>query len=252
MALDYKPIRKTKTSDLIVEEIWQLILKGELKPGDKLPPERELVSKFEVSKVTLREALQTLEAYGHITRKRGARGGSIVLDIAPTNGLRLILDYLKLKEYRLEDLICARLAFEPVIAEQAAQGITREGARQLRAVLEGYESDFQARGTSRYGWEFYLLLARLTKNPIYMVIEELLIRLLMDMEFSLSIGDLRSKDEQLSYDKQTLRDHKRIAAAIIAKNPAAARQEMIEHKKRWGRLIRKIHSQRRERAKGGP
>ena len=38
----YKPIKQTKTSDLIVREIWNLILKGDLKPGDKLPPEREL------------------------------------------------------------------------------------------------------------------------------------------------------------------------------------------------------------------
>jgi GntR family transcriptional repressor for pyruvate dehydrogenase complex len=58
----YSPIRKAKASDLIVEEIWAAILNGELKPGEKLPPERELVEQFAVSKVTLREALQSLEA----------------------------------------------------------------------------------------------------------------------------------------------------------------------------------------------
>ena len=65
----YKPIKQKKTSDLIVREIWRLILKGDLKPGDKLPPERELGKRFEVSMVTLREALEfnrreALEAAG--------------------------------------------------------------------------------------------------------------------------------------------------------------------------------------------
>src|SRR5690242_7962008 len=75
----FRPIKKQKASDLIVEEIWKLILSGKLKPGDRLPPEHTLVERFQVSKVTLREALQTLETYGHITRRRGPGGGSVVL-----------------------------------------------------------------------------------------------------------------------------------------------------------------------------
>lgn len=249
MALDYRPIKKTKTSDLIVEEIWQLILAGDLKPGDKLPPERELVSKFGVSKVTLREALQTLEAYGHITRKRGAHGGTIVLDIAPANRLRPILDYLKLAGCTLEDLISARLTFEPVIAGLAAKRITPEGIRELREMLEQHENDFRIRGTSHYGWEFYLLLARQTGNPIFQIIEELLIRLLIDTEFALAIGDLNSKDKQRLYDKQSLADHKKAAAAVIGRNPVAARKAMIEHKQKWARLIREIDREKNKKRK---
>src|SRR6056297_1288436 len=109
----YKPIKVQRASDLVVKEIWKLILGGELKPGDKLPSERELVKKFEVSKVTIREALYKLQTYGHITKKRGQNGGSIVLDIVPEQGINVLLDYLNLKKYTIEQLVESRSAIEP-------------------------------------------------------------------------------------------------------------------------------------------
>ena len=115
---EFRPIRRQKASDLIVEEIWKMILEGKLKPGDRLPPEHTLVERFQVSKVTLREALQTLETYGHITRKPGRGGGTIVLDIAPTRGIGLLANYMNLSGLSVEALMQARLLIEPLIAER--------------------------------------------------------------------------------------------------------------------------------------
>lgn len=246
----YRPILKSKTSDLIVQEIWRLILAGELKPGDKLPPERELVDKFQVSKVTLREALRTLEAYGHITRKRGARGGSTILDIAPTQGLNLLTDFLKLKKYSMDQLIEARLLFEPLIAELAAQRVTAKGVHQLQELIKEHERDFDVRGTSKAGWELEPLLARMTGNAVLGVIAELLMRLELDIEFSISINDLESTQEQAQYNKESLEAHKRIIAAVAARNPARARAEMIAHRKEWARLIGKLYKSYHSQTKG--
>jgi GntR family transcriptional repressor for pyruvate dehydrogenase complex len=222
----FKPIKKQKASDLIVEEIWKMILEGKLKPGDRLPPEFKLVERFQVSKVTLREALQTLETYGHITRKRGPGGGSVVLDIAPTMGISLLANYMSLSSFTIQNLMEARQNIEPMIAEIAATRITEDGERRLLELLRNHEQDFQTHGGSRRGWEFYILLAELTDNRLLKVMEELLIRLFMDAEFSLSIGDIGMTDEEIAYNAEVLPTNRRIAEAVIARDPARARQEM--------------------------
>jgi GntR family transcriptional regulator, transcriptional repressor for pyruvate dehydrogenase complex len=225
---EFKPIKKQKASDLIVEEIWKMILEGKLKPGDRLPPEFKLVERFQVSKVTLREALQTLENYGHITRKRGPGGGSIVLDIAPTMGISMLANYMSLSNLTIDPLMEARLLIEPAIAEAAAQRITSAGIERLTRLLEEHERDFQTHGGSKRGWEFYILLAEISENRLLKVIEELLIRLFMDAEFSLSIGDIGMTPEEISYNAQVLPSNRRIARAVMARNPTLARQEMEE------------------------
>jgi GntR family transcriptional repressor for pyruvate dehydrogenase complex len=225
---DFKPIRRQKASDLIVEEIWKMILEGKLKPGDRLPPEHTLVERFQVSKVTLREALQTLETYGHITRKQGRGGGTVVLDIAPTRGIGLVANYLSLSSLSLEKLMEVRLLLEPTIAEEAARHITPEAAARIEKLLEEHEVDFRTHGGSKRGWEFYILLAEVTGNLLLKVIEELLIRLFMDAEFALSIGDIGMSAEEIAYNAAVLPANRKVAAAVIGGDPVEARREMTE------------------------
>jgi GntR family transcriptional regulator, transcriptional repressor for pyruvate dehydrogenase complex len=222
----FKPIKKKKASDLIVEEIWKMILEGKLKPGDRLPPEFKLVERFQVSKVTLREALQTLETYGHITRKRGPGGGSVVLDIAPTMGISLLANYMSLSSLSIENIMEARLLFEPMIAETAALKIDMNGEARVTHLLVEHEKDFTTHGGSKRGWEFYILLAELTKNRLLKVVEELLIRLFMDAEFSLSIGDIGMTSEEIAYNAAVLPANKRVAEAVVSRDPVRARDEM--------------------------
>ena len=214
-----------KDPDMIVQEIWKMILDGKLKPGDRLPPEFNLVRRFQVSREVLGEALQSLEKYGHITRKRGPGGGNVVLDVAPTMGISVLANYLSLTRLSLADLMEARQLIEPVIAETAARNVTPEGAEKIIALLEAHEEDFLTHGGSRRGWEFYILLAELTGNRLLKVLEELLMRLFMDAEFSLSIGDVGMTPEEIAYNAEVLPANRRIAAAVMAGDAAAARQE---------------------------
>jgi GntR family transcriptional repressor for pyruvate dehydrogenase complex len=225
---DFTTVRKTKASDLIVEEIWKMILEGKLKPGDRLPPEFKLVERFQVTKATLREALQTLETYGHITRKRGPGGGCVVLNIAPTMGISLLANYLSLTNLSLEHLMETRLLIEPLIAETAAARMSPEGEQRLERLLAEHEEDFRIHKGSRRGWEFYILLAELTGNQLLKVIEELLIRLFMDAEFSLSIGDVGMTQAEVTYNAQVLPANRRVADAVMSRDPARARREMTE------------------------
>ena len=72
----YSKIRQPKLSDVIEQQLEFLILEGTLRPGEKLPPERELAKQFDVSRPSLREAIQRLEAKGLLFRRQG--GGTFV------------------------------------------------------------------------------------------------------------------------------------------------------------------------------
>ena len=72
----YSKINQPKISDVIMAQLEQMILEGSLQPGQKLPPERELAIQFEVSRPSLREAIQKLEAKGLLMRRQG--GGTYV------------------------------------------------------------------------------------------------------------------------------------------------------------------------------
>ena len=73
-----KPVKQAKLSDVILAQLETMILEGSLKPGQKLPAERELAKQFDVSRPSLREAIQKLEAKNLVTRRQG--GGTYVSD----------------------------------------------------------------------------------------------------------------------------------------------------------------------------
>lgn len=236
----YDPIRRQKTPDLITAEIWNRILKGQLKPGDRLPPEKELMDQFQVSKATLREALQTLEAYGHISRKRGPQGGSVILDIVPDPGITMLVNYLKLQKYSLDSIIEFRNNLDPLIAAAAAVHITDQDIEELREHLKQHEVDFDRKKTSRRGWEFYILMAKFTKNIFYLIVEELMVRIVMEYEFSIGISDLDGSGDQLAYNTNTIEKQRRVAEAIMARKPETAAEEMKLLRTEWARLIREL------------
>jgi DNA-binding FadR family transcriptional regulator len=74
----FSPVSNARVSQVIVDQIKALIRDGSLKPGDRLPSERDLCQRFEVSRVTMREALRVLEASGLVTIRVGAHGGAFL------------------------------------------------------------------------------------------------------------------------------------------------------------------------------
>src|SRR4051812_32786766 len=74
----HKPFRAPRAGELVARHIRHRILRGQLKEGERLPPEAELTKAFQVSRPTLREAISVLESEGLVVMKRGAKGGIIV------------------------------------------------------------------------------------------------------------------------------------------------------------------------------
>ncbi|HIF9422783.1 TPA: pyruvate dehydrogenase complex transcriptional repressor PdhR [Photobacterium damselae] len=128
--MTYKRIRQPKLSDAIEQEIEQLILDGILSPGQQLPPERELAKQFEVSRPSVREAIQRLEAKHLLTRRQG--GGTFVSEKLWQSFSEPLLDLLASHPEAQLDLLESRHALEGLAAYYAALRGNEEDFNRIR------------------------------------------------------------------------------------------------------------------------
>ncbi|MGG5752313.1 FadR/GntR family transcriptional regulator [Zafaria sp. Z1313] len=148
---------------VIVEQIKQLIRDGELKPGDRLPNERELCQQLGVSRVTVREALRVLEATGLIRVNLGARGGSFLTSPSPEIVGDNLAHLLTLSPITASAATEARQVFELGILPLVIERATPEDI----AALRGLVADARADGAHSMDMSaaFHVRLAACTHNP---------------------------------------------------------------------------------------
>jgi GntR family transcriptional repressor for pyruvate dehydrogenase complex len=120
----YQRIRQPKLADVIEQELERLIVEGTLAPGQQLPPERELARQFDVSRPSVREAIQRLEAKRLLTRRHG--GGTFVAENIWTSFSDPLLNLLSTHSETQLDLLEARHAMEGISAYFAALRGTEE------------------------------------------------------------------------------------------------------------------------------
>ncbi|NAW87772.1 pyruvate dehydrogenase complex transcriptional repressor PdhR, partial [Photobacterium halotolerans] len=124
-------IRQAKLSDVIEQELERLILEGIWSPGDQLPPERELARQFDVSRPSVREAIQRLEAKHLLTRRQG--GGTFVSDQLWQSFSDPLLDLLAAHPETQLDLLESRHALEGLAAYYAALRGNEDDFDRIRA-----------------------------------------------------------------------------------------------------------------------
>lgn len=128
--MTYKRIRQPKLSDAIEQEIEHLILEGTLSPGQQLPPERELARQFDVSRPSVREAIQRLEAKKLLTRRQG--GGTFVTEKLWQSFSEPLLELLGAHPEAQLDLLESRHALEGLAAYYAALRGNEEDFNRIR------------------------------------------------------------------------------------------------------------------------
>jgi GntR family transcriptional repressor for pyruvate dehydrogenase complex len=215
--------KPNKISDQI-EQIRNAILEGKLKPGDKLPPEKELLEKFRVSKATLREALRSLEVLGFLEIRKGLSGGAFVTEINMKKARENFINFLHFKELSLKDLSEVRLILEPYIAEKAALSITQEELNKLKDLIEECEACLKQdimTESRKNEIEFHRIIASVTGNPIIMFIIDFVENLLLDVKEILQPGK--------AFSRKVLKAHKLIHKSLSERDPEKARKEMIKH-----------------------
>jgi GntR family transcriptional regulator, transcriptional repressor for pyruvate dehydrogenase complex len=127
--------RTPKTAEVIAARLRGRIVRGELRPGSRLPPEAELQQQFGVSRPTLREAFRILEAESLLSVRRGARGGAQVVTPDRSVAARHVGSLLQVSGATIGEVDEARMAIEPTAARMLAIRGGPDAVRTLRAHL---------------------------------------------------------------------------------------------------------------------
>ena len=220
----FKAAKASKISDYIVEQIRGAILQGRLKPGDKLPSEKELTEMFQVSKTTLREALRALEVLGFLDIRKGAAGGAFVVEMEMKKAHESLVNFLHFKNISIRHLTEARLVLESYTSVQAARSITNKQLARLKQLIDRSERINQQADPREYRLneiEFHRIIGSVTGNPILMFILDFVENLLIDTKEILKPGT--------DFSARVLEAHQLIYQALVEGDPDKARQAMLGH-----------------------
>ena len=213
-------VQKESLSDQIAERILQMIRENKLRPGEKLPSERDLAEIMGVGRPVLREALRGLSLMNIVEIRQGA--GTYVTELE-TKKLVEHLDFVfSLDDSAMLDLFDARKIVESGIVELAARRITDAEIANLEDILEEavrVKEDPEAFLNADH--EFHLWIVSIADNPI----------LLRFMESIYQLG-LTSRTRTGGLEgmiPQSINDLHQILAALRARDPQAARNAMLQH-----------------------
>lgn len=131
----FKPIRRIRAYEAMVEQVENAIRNGDLMPGDRLPSERDLMTQFQLSRSTIREALRVLESKGLVRSRPADQRGVEVLAFSTRPLSESIHSLVQLERLTLPDLIFFRMLVEGTLAGLAAQFRSEEDLETLRASI---------------------------------------------------------------------------------------------------------------------
>lgn len=211
-----------KTYEQIARHIRGAISSGDLRPGDRLPPEAELAHQFGVSRPTVREALKVLEALNVLESSTGPAGGTFVKDLDSsgvaehlTESLALLLDVNGLT---LKELCEAREAIETVTVKQAAAHRTDEDLDILRKIIE--EDSLKDSDSIVSDISFHRAIADASKNRM--------LSLFMSA-IHMTVRTLAERYVMPEAKQTSQRQHRGIYEAILEQNETLAEERMREH-----------------------
>ena len=206
-----------KISDQIIEQIRNAILSGRFKPGDKVASEKELMSEFGVSKATLREALRVLEGMGLVEIKKGIAGGVFIAEVDMKTTIHGIINFLHFKTVSIRDITMIRYLLEPPVAQIAASRIQPEDIVKLESMIVEHPAVPDTIVSREIGFHRYL--ARMTENPILILVMDFIDNILDDIKFQLDPG--------AEFYHKVAKAHQAILECLRQKDGVGARREIV-------------------------
>ena len=219
--MEFKEITPVRLYESVIDQIMDLVKRSELKPGDKLPPERELAEKLSISRNSLREAFRVLESRGLIKSKAG--GGRYIREIRKNGYSNTENIILSLEKSSILELLEARELFEVKIAKIAAQRATIEDTELIEQVLNkmSEEEELKYGKETESDTEFHLAIAKASHNFVFTNI----IRLHLDL-----LKGTREKTQQIpGRREERWREHQAILQAIKEHSTKKAGEAMLKH-----------------------
>ncbi|PZX49825.1 GntR family transcriptional repressor for pyruvate dehydrogenase complex [Algoriphagus chordae] len=218
---NFKEIKLDHPVDIIISQIRDLIITGELNAGDKLPPERKLSEKFGISRTYVRDAIKKLEFYGIV--KTHPQSGTIIAGLGVTALEGLITDVLKMEGSDFHSLIETRLILESQTVKLAAKRRTEEDIVALQEALNLYEAKVKS-GEQAIDEDllFHIKIAEASKNN---VLKSLMLVVTPDILNHFTKHNVCGGGKPFG----ALQEHKEILAHIIEQDGALAEKAMNNH-----------------------
>ena len=218
--MEFKEITHIRLYERVMEQIMNLLKNKELKPGDQLPPERELAEKFSISRGSLREAFRVLESRGLIESKPG--GGRFIRELKKDTIINAENIILGLEKSSILELLEAREMFEVKIAEVAAQRAIPEDIELIKKSLSNAKKEEKLDDKEmKRDTEFHIAVARASHNFVFINI----LKLHLDL-----LRETRGKTWQIpGRKKKQQQEHQNIFKAIKEHNSKKASEAMLKH-----------------------
>jgi len=216
---DFEVIRRNKVYEEVAKQIERLILK-KLKPGDKLPSERELAEMLQVSRSSIRDAIRGLELMGLVEPRQGA--GTIVRELSAESVVNPFANSLKHQRDQVSELLDFRKMLEPPLAARAATHATDDEIAEMQEILQRQETKM-ALGEAAIAedTEFHYSIALASGNTVVLKVLDVVMDLLRDT---------RARSLQVAgRPEKSLKGHRRILAAIKRHDAEAAKDAMRRH-----------------------
>jgi GntR family transcriptional regulator, transcriptional repressor for pyruvate dehydrogenase complex len=232
---DFKPVKQSRLSDAVTEQLKQSILRGEFEPGAKLPPERLLADQFGVSRLSIREALHRLEILGFVIKRPGAAGGVFVIDLTFQSLANGFSDLFLAGKVSVPELRQLRVFLEPEVARLATIALTKEHARRLE---EAYRAEEARTALSLDNFDkrsaVHRILAHMCGNRFY----EAIVRSTMELTYQLlAIVDLDHEDFDLYHPTAA---HGPVVEAVLSGDSEKAFAAMKTHAIEFGDVLLRL------------
>lgn len=236
-----KKIRKKSIPEEIILELQNLIDAGHLKPGSRLPGEREFAKMLNVSRPSLREALRTLSLLGIIENRPGS--GTYLAASTANSPIEPFSIILSIKEGVILEIFEARESLEGTAAELAAQRHNDADLRNMKKALEKMRSSLSdPKKYSRAELQFHQAILKAGKNRIIADLMEKVYKLLYNTRNMVR----RNQSDPQSYTAKDFHNHEVIFAYIKARDKRMARKIMIDHMQILKKLLTKGQFDARE------
>ena len=216
------PVKQGSVVNLVMNRIKEALINQELKPGDYLPTENELMEKLGVSKTSIREAIKMLQALGVLEMKRGQ--GTRIRNNSSGDMIDPLIFQLILQSGRSPDVVELRMMYEPAYTLLAMQNAREEDIDAIRESSDHFRMAVQnGEQTVEDDLNFHLSILNATHNPFVIRIGETIYHLFKAaMEISLQ-----------SNPTIALRDHTRIFEAFCEKDVSKVQSAILQSFENW-------------------
>lgn len=222
--MNIRPIKPKRVSSQVFEQIRELIYKGDFRAGEQIPPERELASSMQVSRTSVRNAIEKLVDLGLLSQVQGQ--GTFVISPDQREGNPLAAA-MSTDEATFFDLLEVRMGLECSAAKLAALRATESDIKNIKKSLVEMEEDLKNNNTISTASDtaFHMAVTFSTKNPV-------LIHLTRSFYDFLFVGikkNLGHMEAHTAAYEDVLKQHQEIFKQIQSRNPEKAFEAMQHH-----------------------